>query len=92
MLGSEKFGTGLLYSSNKKQVMLTSGDTCVTLFFKACGMSNLSTSLLGTEETMHLHVVLLVPEGCTSSKLPARLDGEVSLKTRNAMLHVHRFT
>ena len=37
-------------------------------------------------------VVLLVPEGCTSSKLPARLDGEVSLKTKNAMLHVHRFT
>ena len=23
------------------------------------------------------HVVLLDPEGCTSSKLPARLDGEV---------------
>ena len=37
------------------------------------------------------YVVLLDPEGCTSSKLPARLDGEVSLKTRNAMLHVHRF-
>ena len=30
-------------------------------------------------------VVLLVPEGCNSSKLPARLDGEVSFKTKNAM-------
>ena len=30
-------------------------------------------------------VVLLVPEGCTSSKLAARLDGEVSFKTKNAL-------
>ena len=29
-------------------------------------------------------VVLLDPEGCTSSKLPARLDGEVCFKTKNA--------
>ena len=32
-----------------------------------------------------LDVVLLVPEGCTSSKLPARLDGEVFFKRTNAM-------
>ena len=46
MLGSEKLETGLLYSS-KKQVMFKSGDTCMTYFFKACGMANPSTSLLG---------------------------------------------
>ena len=38
------------------------------------------------------YVVLLDPEGCTSSKLPARLDGEVCFKAKNAMLHVYRFT
>ena len=92
MLGSEKFGTGLLYSSNKKQVMFTSGDTCVTLFLQ--GILDVEAFNLSvrsrTDNTPY--VVLLDPEGCTSSKLPARLDGEVSLKTKNAMLHVHRFT
>ena len=31
------------------------------------------------------NVALLVPEGCTSSKLPARLDGEVFFNRTNAM-------
>ena len=74
MLGSEKFGTGLLYSSNKKQVMLTSGDTCVTLFLQ--GILDVEAFNLSvrsrTDNTPY--VVLLDPEGCTSSKLPARLD------------------
>ena len=37
MSGSEKFGTGLLYSSNKKHVMLTSCDTCVTFSSRHLG-------------------------------------------------------
>ena len=54
--------------------MLTSGDTCVTLFLQ--GILDVEAFNLSvrsrTDNTPY--VVLLDPEGCTSSKLPARLD------------------
>ena len=72
--------------------MLTTGDTCVTLFLQ--GILDVEAFNLSvrsrTDNTPY--VVLLDPEGCTSSKLPARLDGEVCFKAKNAMLHVYRFT
>ena len=36
-------------------------------------------------------VVLLGPEGYTSSKLPARLDAEVLMRRKSPMWHDHRF-
>ena len=74
----------VMFSSRSMLVSVLHGETCVACFARHLGCRR-SNGSVGSRTDNAPYVVLLDPEGCTSSKLPARLDGEVSFKTKNAL-------